>query len=101
MENDVPDYLWALFIRCKQKNGEILGRKTGVKVIRTDKFQLTVHPIPHTKFTIGYLPKGSMPTKQMLAELKKTGETEKLCFIQLEPNVESSGKLKTELHDLG
>jgi lipid II:glycine glycyltransferase (peptidoglycan interpeptide bridge formation enzyme) len=76
-------------------------QKTGVKVIRTDKFQLTVHPIPHTKFTIGYLPKGSMPTKQMLAELKKTGETEKCVFIQLEPNVESSGKLKTELHDLG
>ena len=40
--------------------------KTGVKVIRENNLQLTIHPIPHTKYDIGYLPKGPLPTKKML-----------------------------------
>ena len=50
-------------------------------------FQLTIHPIPHTPFTIGYLPKGDLPTGELLQELKKIGKEEKCIFIQLEPNV--------------
>ncbi len=70
--------------------------KTGVKVIRrgifeNDKlvsgFQLTIHRIPKTPWTIGYLPKGDMPTKELLFELKKIGREEKCVFIQLEPNI--------------
>ena len=70
--------------------------KTGVKVIRrgmfkdnklASGFQLTIHPIPHTPFTIGYLPKGELPTRELLEELKKIGKEEKCVFIQLEPNV--------------
>jgi len=71
-------------------------KKTGIKVIRKgfvenkkldQAFQLTIHPIPHTSFTIGYLPKGVFPTKQLIEELEKIGKTEKCIFIQLEPNV--------------
>ncbi len=51
-------------------------------------FQLTIHKIPHTKFTIGYLPKGDLPTKEVISELVKIGKEEKCIFIQLEPNVE-------------
>src|SRR5574342_88148 len=70
--------------------------KTGVKVIRRgifekDKlisgFQLTIHKIPKTPFTIGYLPKGEMPTAEILEELYKIGKQEKCIFIQLEPNI--------------
>ncbi len=70
--------------------------KTGVKVIRkglfkanklVSGFQLTIHKIPHTPYTIGYLPKGDLPTKELLDELKKIGKEEKCIFIQLEPNV--------------
>ena len=69
--------------------------KEGIKVIRRgifekDKlvsaFQLTIHKIPRTPYTIGYLPKGQLPTKEIIAELKKIGEEEKCIFIQLEPN---------------
>jgi len=70
--------------------------KTGIKVIRANDLQLTIHPIPHIKYTIGYLPKGPLPTEQMLIELKKIGENEKCVFIQLEPNVENVGNLKVE-----
>lgn len=70
--------------------------KTGVKVIRRgffekDKlvtgFQLTIHPIPHIPWTIGYLPKGLLPVKEVLRELHAIGKKEKCIFIQLEPNI--------------
>lgn len=70
--------------------------KTNVKVIRkgykengklTAAFQLTLHPIPHTKWNIGYLPKGIMPTRELIEELRKIGKENNCIFIQLEPNV--------------
>jgi len=73
--------------------------KTGVKVIRrgfeeggklVEGFQLTIHKIPHTSFSIGYLPKGNMPTKKIIEELRKIGKEENCIFIQLEPNIVKS-----------
>lgn len=77
--------------------------KSGVKVIRRgifdenkliDGFQLTIHKVPHTSWTIGYLPKGEMPTKEIIRELKQIGRQENCLFIQLEPNI----ILDTEKH---
>ena len=62
-------------------------KKTGVKVIRLNGIQMTIHKIPHTPWTIGYVPKGPLPTKEMISELKKIGQEENCIFIQLEPNV--------------
>jgi len=61
-------------------------KKTGVTIIRTDTFQLSIHTIPHTPFTIGYLPKGDMPNKETIEELRKIGKDNKCIFIQIEPN---------------
>lgn len=70
--------------------------KTGIKVIRRgffeggkliSGFQLTIHKVPKTKYTIGYLPKGNLPTTELLEELQKIGKEEKCIFIQLEPNI--------------
>lgn len=75
--------------------------KTGVKVIRRalvkngkiiDAFTLTIHKIPKTNFTIGYLPKGNKPTKELLEELKQIGKDNNCIFIQLEPNLLISQK---------
>jgi lipid II:glycine glycyltransferase (peptidoglycan interpeptide bridge formation enzyme) len=72
--------------------------KTGVKVIRRgffdgsklkSGFQLTIHKIPRTPYTIGYLPKGEMPTEEVVEELRKIGREEKCIFIQVEPNIRS------------
>lgn len=72
--------------------------KTGITVIRKgyfekkrliQAFQLTIHPIPHTTWNIGYLPKGIMPTKELLEEVQRIGKSERCIFIQLEPNVEN------------
>ena len=71
-------------------------KKTGVKVIRLGEFekekltqglQLTIHPLPFTQHTIGYLPKGPLPDKPALKALEKLGKQEKCIFIKLEPNV--------------
>lgn len=71
-------------------------KKTGVKVIRrgitkngkfVSGFQLTIHKIPKTSFTIGYVPKGFLPTKEIIQELTQIGKEEKCVFIQCEPNI--------------
>ena len=71
-------------------------RKTGVKVVRRASFdsdnlagglQLTIHKIPRTNLTIGYLPKGPLPDKDTVEELIKIGREERCIFIQLEPDV--------------
>lgn len=77
-------------------------KKTGLKVVRkalkngsslVDGFQLTLHQIPHTGFKIGYLPKGNLPTKEVLKELLRIGRENKCIFIQLEPSItKSSGQ---------
>lgn len=82
--------MWALF---REKNG--------TKVIKTDKFQVSIHKIPHLPFNIGYFPKGQMPTKEIIEQLKEIGKKEKCIFIQLEPNIESAENLKSKIKNLG
>src|SRR3989344_5165454 len=93
--------------------------KTGVKVIRrivisgkkpVAAFQLTIHKIPKTNYTIGYIPKCTMPDKTVLEELKSIGKEERCVFIKLEPNIDVSSikyqvlsifdQLKLSLHPL-
>ncbi len=79
----------------------------GIKVIRQgfynekdeliDVFQVTIHKVPHTRYTIGYLPKGNVPTPAVLQELIKIGKSENCIFIQLEPDITiENGKEKIE-----
>ncbi len=63
----------------------------GVDVVRHKGCLLTFHKIPHTPWTIGYFPKGPMPTNEMIGELLKIGKEKHAIFIQLEPNVIVSG----------
>jgi lipid II:glycine glycyltransferase (peptidoglycan interpeptide bridge formation enzyme) len=76
-------------------------RKTGVKVIETKDFILTLHPFPFTNYTIGYLPKGNFPTKAAIEDLKRIGREENAIFIQLEPNVEDNKELEEKIINLG
>ncbi|HSW96258.1 MAG TPA: peptidoglycan bridge formation glycyltransferase FemA/FemB family protein [Candidatus Saccharimonadales bacterium] len=71
-------------------------KKTGIKVIRRafveDKkilagFQQTIHKVPKLHYNIGYLPKGFLPTEELLGDLYTIGKENKCIFIQLEPNV--------------
>ncbi len=75
--------------------------KTGVKIIRRENFQVSIHKIPKLPFNIGYFPKGNMPDKEMLEQLTKTGKENNCIFIQLEPNVISSDSVKNKIKELG
>ncbi len=74
--------------------------KTGVRVIRVKNLQLTIHPIPHTKYTIGYVPKGLDINQEMLDKLFTIGNKENCIFIQLEPNVEQINNKKYNFKNL-
>lgn len=72
-------------------------KKTGIKVLKINGIQMTVHKIPHTPWTIGYVPKGPFPNQDIIESLKKIGKEERCIFIQLEPNIEvENGKMKDE-----
>jgi lipid II:glycine glycyltransferase (peptidoglycan interpeptide bridge formation enzyme) len=75
--------------------------KTGIKVIRINGIQITIHRIPHSPWSIGYVPKGPLPTADMIADLKKIGKQEKCIFIQLEPNVEKNQEPKNWKLEIG
>ncbi|HLF54023.1 MAG TPA: hypothetical protein VI544_02480, partial [Candidatus Nanoarchaeia archaeon] len=62
----------------------------GVKIIEENGLIFSIHKTPHLPWTIGYLPKGPMPTLEMLDKLREIGKEEKCIFIQLEPNVQYS-----------
>ncbi len=68
----------------------------GIDVVRLNSWQLTFHTIPHTPWSIGYFPKGPMPTKEMVDELTNIGKQKRAIFIQIEPNVIENWKLKIE-----
>ncbi|MCL6096798.1 MAG: peptidoglycan bridge formation glycyltransferase FemA/FemB family protein [Patescibacteria group bacterium] len=84
----------------QSKEWGLFREKTGVKVVRADSLQLTIHPIPHTKYTIGYVPKGPDINKKMLDALFTVGNKENCIFIQLEPNVEKKGGKKYNFKNL-
>lgn len=76
---------------------------TGIRVVREDGIQLTIHPIPHTKWTIGYYPKGLKPSKEQGKKLQKIAEENNCIFIKCEPKVER-GEFKlteSELRKMG
>jgi len=56
------------------------------KIVENDAiFQLTVHPILHTPFSIGYLPRSVTPTELILKKMYEFGKKNKLIFIKMEP----------------
>lgn len=71
-------------------------RKMGLDLVRLGHFegnnlscayQLTFHPVPFFKYSIGYLPKGPMPDEKMVEALKALGQKKNAAFIKIEPNV--------------
>jgi len=73
-------------------------KKTGIEVVRLGRYekdklvetaQTTIHPLPFTSSTIGYFPKGGIPSNEMLTKLIEVGKQHKCIFIKLEPNIEA------------
>lgn len=78
-------------------------KKTGLEVVRkivmknetpTDAFSITIHKIPIFGGNIGYIPKGSLPTEDVIQELAKIGKDHHCAYIQLEPNIINKPEFK-------
>jgi lipid II:glycine glycyltransferase (peptidoglycan interpeptide bridge formation enzyme) len=50
-------------------------------------FQFTVHPVPYTPYSVGYLPRTVMPSGPVLKELYEFGKKNNLIFVKLEPYI--------------
>lgn len=61
--------------------------KTGVKVVRENGLQVTIHRIPKTSYNISYFPKGQVPDEEQIETLRKIGKENNCIFVQLEPDV--------------
>lgn len=93
----IQSWEWGQF---RQKEGKELlkiGEFKGDKFVAA--FQLTFHPIPKTRYTIGYLPKSPFPSKEALEFLKKEGKKRKAIFVKIEPNEEKSETLLKKAKD--
>lgn len=76
-------------------------RAMSIDVASVGDWYVTFHKVPYTPWTIGYFPKGPIPTKKMLDELAKLGIQKRAIFIQLEPNAtQGSVPLKKSHHPL-
>ncbi len=63
---------------------------TGVKVVREDGMQITIHSIPHTPWSVGYCPKTQLPNDSQITTLRKIAQEHNCIFIKCEPKVEGS-----------
>ncbi len=79
--------------------GEFRSRM-GIDVVRNNAYQLTVHRIPHTPWTIGYLPKGTLPSRKAIEDLRRIGREKRAIFITIEPDVIRSEKNEKTLATL-
>jgi len=71
-------------------------KKLGQKVVRLGRFsngklaeatQFSVHKISGLPWTIGYCPRGAMPTKEMIEAVRTEARKQNCIFVKFEPNV--------------
>ncbi|KXK12035.1 MAG: Lipid II:glycine glycyltransferase [Microgenomates bacterium OLB23] len=76
-------------------------KKMGIEVVRLGEFngdhlqnifQTTFHKIPHSPFTIGYLPRSAVPSQKILELLKAEARKRNAICVKLEPNVAKSNE---------
>ena len=69
-------------------------QKMGIDILRLGEFQddklknvftITFHQIPHTPFTIGYLPRSVIPAEETIQTISEESKKRHAIFIKLEP----------------
>lgn len=65
---------------------EQFRRAMGVDTARVNGWLITFHKLPLLPYTIGYFPKGPLPSRTMIDALIDVGKKKRAIFIQLEPN---------------
>lgn len=86
VSHPVQTWEWGDFKKTTGVEVERIGLYDGKNLISA--YQLTLHSIPKTNFTIGYFPKGPLPNEQMLQALVNTYKKKNVIYIKLEPNIQ-------------
>ena len=86
----IQSWEWGEFRKKAGLDLVRLGHFDGQKLVTA--YQLTFHPVPFFKQTIGYFPKGPMPNKLMVDSLSSIGKKKNAAFIKIEPNVVTSDR---------
>lgn len=84
----VQSWEWGEFREKLNQKVLRLGVFDGKKLL--SGYQVTVHPIPKTNYSVIYLPKGPLPDKLMLETLTKFGKQENAIFAKIEPAVQKA-----------
>jgi len=73
-------------------------KKMGIrveKIVEDDSiFQMTIHPLPHLPFSIGYIPRSVFPSESVQKKLYEFGKKNNLIFIKFEPYTEYRDDIK-------
>jgi lipid II:glycine glycyltransferase (peptidoglycan interpeptide bridge formation enzyme) len=81
----IQSWEWGEFRKKMGLDLVRLGHYEGNRLIQA--YQLTFHPVPFLKNTIGYLPKGPIPDGKMVEALSDLGRKKNAAYIKIEPNV--------------
>lgn len=84
---------WGVIRESEGKNIVRIGEYEGNRLAKV--YLMTIHPIPHTPYSIGYIPKSTWPSGELLTFLKDYARSHKLIFIKLEPNIVRDLGLRT------
>lgn len=81
----IQSWEWGEFRKAAGLDLVRIGHYQSNKMVKA--YQLTFHPVPVLGQTIGYLPKGPMPDRDMVRALKDLGNQKNAAFIKIEPDV--------------
>lgn len=88
VQHPVQSWEWGEF-RQESGNKVIrLGAFEGTKLI--EGYQIIIHKIPKTNYSLGMFTQGPAPSQKMLDALKDLAKKENLLFIRMEPRVAAS-----------
>ncbi len=81
-------------------------KKMGIRVEKIVEkntiFQMTIHPLPHLPYSIGYIPRSVFPSESVQKKLYEFGKKNNLIFIKFEPYTEyqNSTQIRKSPHPL-
>ena len=81
----IQSWQWGEFRQKQGKTVLRLGLYSADKLV--SGYQMTVHKTPFISWSIGYLPKCTLPDVAVVEALLETGREQNLVFIKIEPEV--------------
>lgn len=109
LREEKEEYNQVVSHPCQSWEWGEFRKKTGAEVVRVGIFeeeklisayQLSIHPLPYTKYAIGYLPRGPMVDGEMVETLKKIGKEKNCIFFRIEPDVLTNHQPPCRRHSL-